>query len=137
MRTLILILCFFSTISLFGANNIFSSKHFIKDVTELVNTYYPHHHMKQSVTYNEQLGVITRYKITFDSGTLIVYNKCGKIILFECYENDFVPDVVLPKKIRKYLKKEYLGINVIKYYADYSKKEYIVVLENDLSITFN
>lgn len=138
MRTLILILCFFSTTILFGSTkDKLNSRHFHNEYVELVTTYFPNHGLKFTSVYNQELGITTKVKITFNTKTVVEYNKNGKLVLFECYENDFVPNVVLPKRIRKYLEKEYLGINVIKYYADYVKKEYIIVLENDLSITFN
>ena len=124
MRTFIYILGICGTI-LFGTRyNIFNSKKFTDDLTELITVYYPEHKsMTQSSVFNSDLGIITSYKIKFSNGTIIEYGKNGKVIFAESYDDDIIPLILLPKHIQKHLEKNYLGINVIKYYADIVIKE--------------
>lgn len=115
----------------------FNSKKFSDDLVDLVTVYYPHHKSAtQSIVYNADFGVFTNYKIKFSNGTLIEYGENGKVIFAESYDNDIIPIILLPKHIQKYLKKHHSGINVIRYSANYNKKEYIVILENNIKLHF-
>ena len=137
MRTILYIFGLCGIIMFGGKYYDFNSKKFTDNLIELITVYYPHHDSAtHRSTFNTDLGVITNYKIKFNNGTVIEYGENGKVVFAESFDEDIVPIVLLPKHIQKYLNKHHNGMNVIKYSADYSKKEFSVILEDDLKIDF-
>lgn len=80
-------------------------------------------------------GVVSRsYDVVLQNGTKLEFDKKGNLTEVDCKQAT-VPDQLIPKAIRNYLKENYPAQAVKK--IEMNKNEYEVELANGLDLTFN
>ena len=82
-----------------------------------------------------ETGVINKsYDVVLQNGTKLEFDKKGNLTEIDCKQAT-VPDQLIPKAIRNYLKENYPAQAVKK--IEMNKNEYEVELANGLDLTFN
>lgn len=76
----------------------------------------------------------TDYDVKLVNGTKIEFNNSGKWTSVDC-KKSAVPESIIPKTIRTYVKKNYPDVKIVKIEKTTSKYE--VDLSDDVELTFN
>lgn len=76
----------------------------------------------------------TDYDVKLVNGTKIEFNNAGKWTSVDCKTRE-VPEGIIPKAIRNYVKKNYQDVKIVKIEKTTSKYE--VGLSDDVKLTFN
>lgn len=76
----------------------------------------------------------TDYDVKLVNGTKIEFNNAGKWTSVDCKTRE-VPEGIIPKAIRNYVKKNYQDVKIVKIEKTTSKYE--VGLSDDVMLTFN
>lgn len=76
----------------------------------------------------------TDYDVKLVNGTKIEFNNSGKWTSVDCKTNA-VPDGVIPKAIRTYVKKNFPDVKIVK--IEKTATKYNVGLSDDVELTFN
>lgn len=76
----------------------------------------------------------TDYDVKLVNGTKIEFNNAGKWTSVDC-KNSSVPEGIIPKSIRSYVKKNFPDVKIVKIEKTASKYE--VKLSDDVELTFN
>lgn len=76
----------------------------------------------------------TDYDVKLVNGTKIEFNNAGKWTSVDC-KNSPVPESIIPKAIRNYVKKNFQDVKIVKIEKTASKYE--VKLSDDVELTFN
>lgn len=79
-------------------------------------------------------GINKSYDVVLQNGTKLEFDKKGNLTEIDCKQAT-VPDQLIPKAIRNYLKENYPAQAVKK--IEMNKNEYEVELANGLDLTFN
>ncbi|MCM1108082.1 MAG: PepSY-like domain-containing protein [Clostridium sp.] len=75
------------------------------------------------------------YEVVLSNGTEVEFNNKGEWKEVDCKQGVFVPNGYIPGTIRKYLKKEFPGVNVKK--IEKKTRRYEVELSNGLDADFD
>lgn len=76
----------------------------------------------------------TDYDVKLVNGTKIEFNNAGKWTSVDC-KNSAVPEGIIPKTIRTYVKKNFPDVKIVK--IEKSSAKYEVELSDDVELTFN
>lgn len=76
----------------------------------------------------------TDYDVKLVNGTKIEFNNAGKWTSVDC-KNSAVPEGIIPKTIRTYVKKNFPDVKIVK--IEKSSTKYEVELSDDVELTFN
>lgn len=76
----------------------------------------------------------TDYDVKLVNGTKIEFNNVGKWTSVDC-KNSAVPEGIIPKTIRTYVKKNFPDVKIVK--IEKSSTKYEVELSDDVELTFN
>lgn len=76
----------------------------------------------------------TDYDVKLVNGTNIEFNNSGKWTSVDC-NRSAVPDAIIPRAIRKYVKNNYPGVKIVKIERTASKYE--IGLSDNVELTFN
>lgn len=76
----------------------------------------------------------TDYDVKFVNGTKIEFNNAGKWTSVDCKTRE-VPEGIIPKAIKNYVKKNYSDVKIVK--IEKTSTKYEVKLSDDIELTFN
>ena len=76
----------------------------------------------------------TDYDVKLVNGTKIEFDNAGRWTEVDC-KNQAVPDGIIPKAIRNYVKKNFDGVKIVK--IEKKATRYEVELSDDVELTFN
>lgn len=76
----------------------------------------------------------TDYDVKLVNGTKIEFNNAGKWTSVDCKTRE-VPEGIIPKTIRSYVKKNFPDVKIVK--IEKSSTKYEVGLSDDVELTFN
>ncbi|MDE5998066.1 MAG: PepSY-like domain-containing protein [Muribaculaceae bacterium] len=76
----------------------------------------------------------TDYDVKLVNGTKIEFNNAGKWTSVDCKTRE-VPEGIIPKSIRTYVKKNFPDVKIVK--IEKSSTKYEVELSDDVELTFN
>ena len=74
------------------------------------------------------------YDVIFSNGNNIEFDRNGEWEDIDC-KSSFVPNAIVPNKIKSYVSSNYPGMRIIK--IDRDRKEYGVDLSNGIELTFD
>lgn len=76
----------------------------------------------------------TDYDVKLVNGTMIEFNNAGKWTSVDCKTKE-VPEGIVPKKIRNYVKKNFPDVKIVK--IEKTMTKYEVGLSDDVGLIFN
>lgn len=76
----------------------------------------------------------TDYDVKLVNGTKIEFNNAGKWTSVDCKTRE-VPEGIIPKAIKNYVKKNYSDVKIVK--IEKTSTKYEVKLSDDIELTFN
>ncbi|MDE6696459.1 MAG: PepSY-like domain-containing protein [Muribaculaceae bacterium] len=76
----------------------------------------------------------TDYDVKLVNGTKIEFNNAGKWTSVDCKTRE-VPEGIIPKAIRTYVKKNYPDVKIVK--IEKTSTKYEIELSDDVELTFN
>ncbi|MBO7115215.1 MAG: PepSY-like domain-containing protein [Bacteroidaceae bacterium] len=82
----------------------------------------------------ERRASLIQYEVKLAGGIKMQFNKEGRFTECECTKSA-VPDMLIPEKIREYLKREFTGIKVMR--IEHDSKLFDILLSNGYELTFN
>lgn len=82
----------------------------------------------------ERRASLIQYEVKLSGGIKMQFNKDGKFTECECTKSA-VPDMLIPEKIRNYLKKEFPGRTVMR--IEHDSKLFEILLNNGDELSFN
>ena len=82
----------------------------------------------------ERRASLIQYEVKLSGGIKMQFNKDGKFTECECIKSA-VPDMLIPEKIRNYLKKEFPGRTVMR--IEHDSKLFEILLNNGDERSFN
>lgn len=76
----------------------------------------------------------TDYDVKLVNGTKIEFNNSGKWTSVDCNRSE-VPDAIIPRAIRKYVRTNYPDVKIVK--IERTSSKYEIGLSDDVELTFN
>ena len=84
-------------------------------------------------------GKVEEFEVHFINGTVIEFDRDGKLKSIDCGQNDTVPLSIIPSKIKTSLKRYTSNLTIIEYYIDRGRLtiDYEIELNDGREFTFN
>lgn len=84
-------------------------------------------------------GRVDEFEVHFENGTVIEFDRDGKLKSIDCGKNDIVPLSIIPSCIKNALRRYTRNFNIVEYSIDRGrlKIEYEIELNNGIEFKFN
>lgn len=84
-------------------------------------------------------GRVDEFEVHFANGTVIEFDRDGKLKSIDCGNNDIVPLSIIPSKIKNTLRRYTRNFNIVEYSIDRKRLtiEYEIELNNGIEFKFN